>query len=91
MTDLEIPDGIYAIPTKKALEILGISRSTLGDFKACLNYEQPQGWDYIEAQRGLTVTQLQILWILKQLVRNLGRPAAQQNLHIAIKEIAQNG
>lgn len=91
MTDLQLPDGLYALTTKKALEVLGISRSTLGDFKACLNHEQPDGWDYLEGQRGLTVTQLQILWLLKQLVQRLGRPAAQNNIHNAIKETINHG
>lgn len=86
MNNLQLPEEIYALPTKKALEVLGISRSTLCDFKACLNHEQPNGWDYLEGQRGLTVPQLQILWTLKSLVNQLGRRAAQQNLHTFLED-----
>jgi hypothetical protein len=86
MTELKLPETLYGVTTGQALEILGISRSTLGDFKECLNAERPTGWDYYKGQRGFTVQQLRILLTLKNLVRTLGRPQAQNKLHQALEE-----
>ena len=91
MENLQIPDGVFSVTTNQALSILGISRSTLGDYKECLNCEKPDGWDYIPGQRGFTVSQLRIVWLLKCLVGTLGRPSAQEQLHAAIKENQANG
>ena len=91
MTDLQIPDGVFAVNTSQALKILGISRSTLGDFKECLNGQQPEGWDYLPNQRGVTVRQLRILWVLRRLVETLGRPSAEKQINSVVKEYLDNG
>jgi len=81
-----LPANVYAVSTESALSILDISQSTLTDLKECLNYEKPDGWNYVKGQQGLTRRQFQVLAILLHLVRTLGRRAAQIHLHDAINQ-----
>jgi len=92
-----LPESLWAVTTNQALDFLGISRSTLDDYKVCLSIEKPIGWDYSPHQRGLTAPQIEVLAILNYLVKRVGRPQAQRLISKAAqdyfkqKEIKDNG
>jgi hypothetical protein len=80
MKRLQLDNQIDFIPRKTALTVLSVKESTLRNYQWVLNELKPNGWSYEPHSKGFTRKSLEILWVFRQLILNLGTKQAIKNL-----------